>query len=252
MSAGEPVVAAMPPGLRRLWGGDDRSSRPGQKPRLDIRQVAQAAIGLADEGGLEAVSMSRVAAALGVTTMALYRYVESKAELLELMLEVAAGDPPPLDPGLEWREVITAWASNLAAVYRPRPWVLQIAMPGPPRGPHQLAWIEQGMAGLASTALSGEERLDCVLALLVYVRGQALLEQQVAADVDGDDGAAYGVLVGGLDRARFPHLTGLFGAPPAATAASASDDPGVAFGLERLLDGIELLVRRRARQARSG
>ncbi|HSK24068.1 MAG TPA: TetR/AcrR family transcriptional regulator [Egicoccus sp.] len=241
----------MPPGLRRLWGSDDRSSRPGQKPSLDIRQVARAAIGLADEGGLEAVSMSRVAAALGVTTMALYRYVENKADLLELMLEVAAGDPPPLDPALEWRDAITAWSSNLAAVYRPRPWVLQIAMPGPPRGPHQLAWAEQGMDALASTALPAEERLECVLALLVYVRGQASLEQQLAAGFDGDEGEAYAALIGGLDSARFPHLTGLFAAPSTEAVPSPADDTGVGFGLERLLDGIELLVRRRARQARS-
>ena len=125
---------ALPPSLQRLWGMDP-GSRPGQKPSLDVRRIAQAAIGLADEGGLEAVSMARVASSLGVTTMALYRYVASKEELLELMLEVGAGDPPPLEPDLGWREALTAWAHNLTRIYRAHPWAVEVPVPGPPRGP---------------------------------------------------------------------------------------------------------------------
>lgn len=265
---GEPELS---PGLRRLWGLD-RGARPGQKPSLDVRQVAHAAIELADEGGPSAVSMSRVAAALGVTTMALYRYVESKDELLELMLEVAAGDPPPLHPGLGWRDALASWANGLSALYREHPWTVVIPVPGPPRGPHQLAWAEQGMAALGDTPLTPSERLEAVMLVLVYVRGEASLEVQMTAAVNERAGGdrmeldrQFELLAGGLDPERFPQLRAAM-EPGAADARAATAERGspegevgttgahggrdVTFGLERILDGLELLIRRRRRAGR--
>ncbi|NKQ53832.1 helix-turn-helix transcriptional regulator [Amycolatopsis sp. K13G38] len=57
-------------------------------------KVAEVAIGIADAEGLDAVSMRRVAAALGYTTMSLYRYVPAKEQLIEVMADLAAGEPP--------------------------------------------------------------------------------------------------------------------------------------------------------------
>jgi AcrR family transcriptional regulator len=237
---------ALPSGLRRLWGMDE-GPRPGQRPSLDVRQVARAAIALADEGGLDAVSMGRVANALGVTTMALYRYVDGKDDLLELMLEVAAGDPPPLAEGLDWRAALRAWADALAAVYRRHPWIVDIPLPGPPRGPHQLAWTEQGLACLRDTTLRADERFSVTMLALAYVRGQVSLERQIAEGPGrvGDDTRAerdFEDLVRGLDPDRFPELTRAMAEDPG------GEDPvhEASFGLERILDGVEVLLARRA------
>lgn len=241
---------ALPSGLRRLWGMDE-GPRPGQRPSLDVRQVALAAIALADEGGLDAVSMGRVANALGVTTMALYRYVDGKDDLLELMLEVAAGDPPPLAERLDWRAALREWADALAAVYRRHPWIVDIPLPGPPRGPHQLAWTEQGLACLRDTTLRADERFNVTMLALAYVRGQVSLERQIAQGPGrtGDDDARadrdFEDLVRGLDPARFPELTRALAEDPG------DEDPvhEASFGLERILDGVEMLLARRARRA---
>jgi len=248
-------ASGLSPGLARLWGFD-RGSRPGQRPSLDIRQIAAAGIAVADEGGLAAVSMSRVAKALGVTTMALYRYVESKDELLELMLDVAAGDPPGLDPAMSWREALRVWAQTLAELFLARPWLVDVRLPGPPRGPHQLAWAEQGMAVLRDTGLTPDERLGVVMALLVHVRGEAGLLSQLAASSSGgvaetDD--AYDAFMSALPADRFPNFAAM-GSPDDEVAASAGSpavspagptDAGPWFGLELLLDGVEQCVRAR-------
>jgi AcrR family transcriptional regulator len=243
----DPAAAgpSISPGLRRLWGLDT-APRPGQKPSLEIRQVVQAAISVADADGLEAVSMSRVARELGVTTMAVYRYVESKDELLELMLEVGAGDPPPLDPSLPWRQALRGWALNLAELYRTRPWSLDIPVPAPPRGPHQLAWAEQGLAALRDTPLAPGERMAAVMAVLTHARGGASLERQLTAAVGlaGDEasmGRDYAALLRQvLDPERSPEMSALFG-----SNEPDEDIDEATFGLERILDGIELLIRRR-------
>src|SRR5689334_22149881 len=73
-----------------LWGPRERPSR-GPKPGLTRDGIVRAAIGVADAEGLAAVSMQRVAAEVGFTTMALYRYVPGKNELVALMVDSAVG-----------------------------------------------------------------------------------------------------------------------------------------------------------------
>ena len=77
--------------LDLLWGDVPRPRR-GPKPGLDVASIVGAAIELADAGGLDGLSMRRVAERLGVGTMSLYTYVPSKAELLDLMLDSVYGE----------------------------------------------------------------------------------------------------------------------------------------------------------------
>ena len=69
-----------------LWG-PPRTQTRGPKPTHTLAEVLDAAIGVADREGLRAISMQRVAAELGLTKMALYRYVPGRAELIALMTE---------------------------------------------------------------------------------------------------------------------------------------------------------------------
>jgi AcrR family transcriptional regulator len=246
-------AAALPPGIQRLWGLD-RGPRPGQRPSLDVRTVASAGAALADAHGLDGVSMSRVAGELGVTTMALYRYVDSKDELLELMLEVAAGDPPPLATDLDWRGALRTWASGLRQVYREHPWILEVPVSTIPRGPHQLAWLEQGLAAIHEVGLEPAERIAAVILVMVYVRGQATLERQFTAEVAAPGAASsFGALLREvLDPERYPELVemtqqGMWEVPDAPDPEGGLEDE-YTFGLERVLDGLELLVRRQRRR----
>src|ERR1700677_2294165 len=82
----------VPPYIDLAWHGDHRS-RPGPRRSLDVRAIATTGVSLADEGGLGGVSMRSVGARLGMTSMALYRYVHSKDELVALMIDEALGPP---------------------------------------------------------------------------------------------------------------------------------------------------------------
>ena len=107
----------LPPAVELLWGLRDRGRRGGPKPALSLERIVAAAVELADEGGIAALSMGRLAEKLGFTTMSLYRYVASKDELLLLLLDAGIGEPPP-DPGGSWRDRAGAWCRDLTAVYR--------------------------------------------------------------------------------------------------------------------------------------
>ncbi|MFI1198205.1 TetR/AcrR family transcriptional regulator [Streptomyces sp. BHT-5-2] len=221
-----------------LWGEQDRPTR-GPKPSLTPHRIAGAAVALADAEGLDAVSMSRVAAEFGVSAMALYRYVPGKDELVELMVEFVLAQAPDLSTaGDGWRPRITEWARRSAEVYRNHPWLLAAtAMRRQLMGPNQLGWLDAALAALEPTGLSASERHRIFVLVAGLVRN--LAEQSL--DFDEEHNQEWNRLTGELlDRHadRFPALT-----RAVADGAFAPDtvDP-LEFGLDRILDGVQTLI----------
>src|SRR5262245_28136074 len=100
---------ALPDQVTLLWGLRE-APRRGPKSTLTVQDITRAAIEVADADGLAAVSMARVAAHLGNSTMALYRHVRSKDELLLLMWDAAMEDPPEFTEDGDWRDKLAEWA----------------------------------------------------------------------------------------------------------------------------------------------
>src|SRR5436190_23908188 len=108
--------------LRLLWENRPPPKR-GPMPTLRLDEITRAGIELADRDGLGALTMQRVAEAVGVTKMALYRYVPGKTELVALMVEGAVGAPPQAPPG-DWRARLEDWAQRLLERFARHPWAL--------------------------------------------------------------------------------------------------------------------------------
>ena len=212
-----------------LWHERPKPTR-GPKPALTLDQIADAAIAVADAEGLAAVSMQRVAADLGYTKMSLYRYVPGKAELVAAMLERAIGEPPP--PGDHgWRAALTAWAARLLARYLQHPWALAATAGARPIGPHELDWMERALRVLPE-GLTGAERMDAVATVAGHVR---MIAGQ-AGQRESELGAVIGLVL--REHAdRFPAV-----AAAMADIGAHGGDQAFAFGLERLLDGVEALI----------
>jgi AcrR family transcriptional regulator len=198
-----------------------------------------AAIEIADAEGLAAVSMARVAAQVGASTMALYRYVATKDELLLLMSDAGLGLPPTFPGRRGWRARLEQWARSVREGWLQRPWLLQIPVNGPPAGPNNIAWFDAGLAALSATRLPNPERVSLVLLVSTYVRGDAWLNVDlVAASTNDPDSLAFDYAneeyVPLVDPARYPALAALI-------AAGDSEDPDLDpfdLGLTVILDGI--------------
>jgi AcrR family transcriptional regulator len=241
----------LPASIEAAWGVRERPPK-GPRPALSLERIVDAAARVAAADGLAAVSMSRVAADLGASTMALYRYVASKDELLALMADLPFEAPPaPRGPEEGWREGLARWAWTERAVLRRNPWVLRIPIAGPPITPNTILWLERGLDCLGDTGLREDEKLSVILLLTGYVRNQVLLEAEIAAaqaaGVTAPDPEllpSYGRLLAKLtDPERFPALHKVI-------AAGVFDEPDdgdfdFSFGLERVLDGIETLIETR-------
>jgi len=253
MARRRPKTVALPPGLEAAWGLRGEPSR-GPRPELNLRRIVDAGVALADARGIDAVSMSRVAAALGAATMALYRHVRTKEELLLLMVDAAIGEPPAVRrPDEAWRAALQRWALGQLAALRRRPWIVRVPIGGPPIAPNQVAWFDRGLGCMKGTRRSEIEKLAALQLVDGVVRHQATLEADLRLAAEAPQSLvaqgirAYGRSLAGLiDADRFPALTALVAAGVFDTGDD-SPDSEFEFGLERVLDGIEAFVRERER-----
>jgi AcrR family transcriptional regulator len=239
----------LPASVQAAWGLRLRPAR-GPKPGLSLDRIVEAAVRVAAAEGLQAVSMSRVAAEVDATAMALYRYVGNKDELLALMVDASIGLPPePADPDQNWRAGLSAWAWAQLAAFRRHSWGLRLPIGGLPTLPNQVTWLDHGLRCLARTGLTEENKLSVILLVSNLVRVYAQVEldlssnPQFAGQSPDAMVAAFGQAMALLmDPVRFPALT-------AALASGALDtgdpmDKEFGFGLERVLDGIDVLIAR--------
>ncbi len=169
-----------------LW---TRAAPGARKPRLGRAELAGAAIAIADDDGIDAVSMRRLAAELDVGTMTLYHYVRTKDELLALMIdELLAEVVVPVGTELpeDWRDAITVIARRSRDSLLRHPWVLDISG-APSIGPNAVLHFDQSWQAVAGLAAGFETKLDVITAVDEYVFGYCLAERRV--DADGVDHA---------------------------------------------------------------
>jgi AcrR family transcriptional regulator len=228
-----------------LWGPRPQPTR-GPKPALSLERIAQAAIQVADAEGLAAVSMQRVAAELGFTKMAMYRYVPGKAELIALMVDTAADAPPRLDGGSgDWRAQLGQWARRLLALLQRHPWLLEATVGPRIMGPNELGWLERAVAALDGTGLDGGERMDAVVVILGHVRTIAQQSRTATGPPQDNPEEQLGAVIAELLRThgnRYPALT----AALASAITHGSQDKALEFGLETIFDGLGVLIAQRS------
>ncbi|MFD0560573.1 TetR/AcrR family transcriptional regulator [Stackebrandtia endophytica] len=219
---------------------------------LNLDRIVAAAIEIADRDGLAGISMARVAKHLGFATMSLYRHVGSKDELLTHLQDAALSPLPQIDTGQGWRAGLAQWTHEWIAAYRRHPWVLDIPITTPPLMPNSLHWTDIGLSLLTDLPLMAFERLMTLSLLSDYARSQVSLQENIVRDesvpVNREHLFYEAALRDLADRERFPALHELL------ATGSIFEMPGhpdegdrfmLEYGLERILDGIEVLVNRR-------
>jgi AcrR family transcriptional regulator len=203
-----PQGAARPP----IWIRPERAAR-GPRPAHSRAEIAAAGIQVADSDGIEAVSLRRVAATLGTGTTTLYRYIASKDELFDLMIDSAMGEREPPAPTGDWRADLRAIAHENRAMVLRHPWLATLPATRTALGPNSLAWLEATYATVGALDLTPDEAMAHVSTLLTFVRGHVIdeLAEQEAARRSGMDMTAwlaaqapYGETI--IGSGRYPHL----------------------------------------------
>ncbi|MET7289015.1 TetR/AcrR family transcriptional regulator [Streptomyces sp. NPDC005573] len=223
----------------------DRPEPPDRPVPLDRERIVAAAIALADEGGLAAVSVRKVAARLNAGPMRLYGYLSTKEELFDLMVDEVNGEILPEERPVDWREALRVLSRRTREAALRHEWLADLLGGRPSLGPNGLAVTEAKLA-----ALDGLADIDTVMRAVETVSAYVIgaIRREVA-NLRAERASGLSEL--DWQRASGPHVmnmlaTGLFPALAKAVHDGTDVDAGTAFatGLDWVLDAVAAKVAR--------
>ena len=239
--------------LALLWGEPTRTTRrKGPTRSVDAGQIVDAALRLADDQGLAAVTIRAVAERVGVSAMSVYTYVPGKPELLDLMVDATyARMAHPVWEGAGWRKRLTLVAESNRDLLDAHPWLTEVAaLSRPPLGPGLMAKYENELAAFDDTGLSDEDTDAALTYLLGFVQAHCRAAHdaaRVTTDTAMSDAewweANEPVLARALDPDAYPRAVRIGAAAGAAQGSAWSAERAWGFGLARTLDGLAAVIR---------
>jgi len=160
-----------------IWERVGRPAR-GPHPSLTHERIARAAVAIADEEGIESVSMRKVAARLGAGTMSLYRYIDGKDDLTDLMVDQVYGEARCEPHSGCWRTDLASIARDIRSVTLRHRWLANVRYPTarPTFGPNLLRVIEHTLAAVDGIGLDIDGMLDAWMTVNAFVQGYVAAE----------------------------------------------------------------------------
>ncbi|GAA4930680.1 TetR/AcrR family transcriptional regulator [Actinoplanes utahensis] len=234
----------MPDFTDSVW---TRPARPrtGQ-PSLSREQIVRSAIELLDAEGANGLSMRRLGARLGSGATSLYWHVATKDDLVELAVDEVMGEVYVPEPGdAPWRVGVSVMANGLRAMLLRHPWVIGYLGMRPTIGPNVLRMSNRTIALLSAAGFTGPGLSHVHALVTAHVIGSATMEGAVVAAVRRSGRTAAElrarmepfmdkVAVDYPDYARWREENGVAEMDP-----TEGFDQSFAFGLDRILDGLE-------------
>jgi AcrR family transcriptional regulator len=223
-----------------------RGARGAREP-LRRDRILRTAVAIADEGGVEAISMRRIARRLGVVPMALYKHVENKDDLLNGMIDVVVGEIDPAIEGADWKTAVRERILSARRTLLRHPWAARVLESRSEPTPAIIAYFDS-MMGIF---LAGGFSVDLMHHAL-HVMGSRILgfSQELFDDASSapDEEA---IAMWSEMAERYPNIAALIRELAAgqisheqATAVGGACDTQVEFefALDLILDGLERLL----------
>jgi len=212
-------------------------------PRLPLsrERILRTAVALADEGGVESLSMRKIALELGVVPMALYKHVANKDELLDGLVDVVIREIDPPLPDAEWKSTIRDRVLSARRALLRHPWASQVIESRTDPTPAVIEYMDS-MIGIFR---GGGFSID-VTHHAMHAMGSRLLgfSQELFEDSADDDPEAQAMMLQWMAD-RYPNITEVVEAishDDASVVGSGCDDQfEFEFALDLMLDGLERL-----------
>jgi AcrR family transcriptional regulator len=220
------------------WRTRPRVAR--ERRPLTQEAIVRAALGGHDAGGHDPGSMRRVAQELGTGPASLYQHVSGKDELLELMLDLVAGEvesPDPPDPA-RWQEQLRDLATRVWRSMTAHPGIAFAAIARVPTGPNALALTEALLGILRAGGLSDRECSWAMDNLYKFLTADAFEESVYIARGQTEASLSeyheqLGAYFASLPADRFPTISSMVGA-----LMEGGGEERFAFGLDLMISGL--------------
>ena len=218
---------------------------PNTEPRapLNRERVLRAAVALADEDGIDALTMRELGLRLGVEAMSLYNHVANKDDILDGMVDLVVGeiDLPP--DAADWKHAMRARAVSARTVFAHHPWVSPLIDSRESSGPARLRYLDWVVGTLRRAGFTLEMAAHAFSVLDSYIYGFGRQSLNVSAGSDPMPEELTEAFLRAIPADEYPYLREMV--VDYAMAAGHDEDADFAFGLDLILDGLERLLERR-------
>jgi AcrR family transcriptional regulator len=208
---------------------------PTLKPRVPLtrERVLSTAIVLADEGGIESLSMRKLGQELGVEAMSLYNHVANKGDLLDGMVDVVASKFEVASKGGNWKTAIRRSAISAHEVLLRHPWACSLAMSRPKVGPAKLRQVDSMVGRLRKAGFSIQMAHNAMHAIENHISGFTLQELSFPKNVEEMGPEVVAILLRREPVGEYQDLSEVV------LGAVHDDQIEFEFVLDLILDGLE-------------
>ena len=220
-----------------------RPTAVANKAPLNLERTLQVALVIADDEGLDAVTMRRLARELGVEAASLYHHVNGKSQILDALVDLVAAEIEAPKPSADWRTAITQRAHNTRAGLRRHPWAVSLMASRTSPGPATLGLLETGIRCFREGGFPVRQAAHAISVVDSYVHGFVLQEVNLPFRDESELAAMTGAIMETFPASEFPYLFEL----TVQHVLQPGYDYGKEFdtGLEVVLDGVAgLLIER--------
>jgi AcrR family transcriptional regulator len=207
------------------------------RPPLSRERVVQAAIDLADAGGIGSLTMRRLAQELGVEAMTLYYYVANKDDIHQAMVEFVEAQVELPEPGADWKAAIRRTAISAHEILTRHPWAAALTLglhrPSPPR----LEYMNAILRTFREAGFSEDLTDHAYHTIEAHIMGFTLWEVGMNLGTPDDLRSLAATFLASLPVEEYPHVAEHVAwhlEPP-----RPDDEGAFAFGLDLLLDGLD-------------
>ena len=219
---------------------------PGPEPRepLSRERVLLAAVLLADEDGIESLTMRKLGLRLGVEAMSLYNHVANKDDLLDGVVDLVVSEIDLPADTTDWKAAMRARAISAWAVFSRHPWASALVDSRESSGPARLRYFDWVIGTLRRTGFTLElaVRAFSLLDSYVYGFGRQQLNMSAGPDVAPEEMAE--AFLRAIPADKYPYLREMV--VEHAMKAGYDESADFAFGLDLILDGLQRLLDRAA------
>jgi AcrR family transcriptional regulator len=215
------------------------ASQPRPRDPLSRERVLDAAIGLADDRGIDALTMRGLAQELGVEAMTLYYYVRNKDEIVNGIVDRVASEFALPSPRDDWKSALRASAVSAYRVLLQHRWAAALILSGSGVSQARLRYMDAILGTLRGAGFSAEMTDHAYHALDSHIMGFTLWVVGMNLGTDEELAALAGDFLGQIRDADMPHLVEHVEQhmkPP-----DPDEKPEFEFGLDLILDGLERL-----------
>ena len=209
------------------------------RPALSRDRVLAAAVALADQSGIEALSMRKLGETLGVEAMSLYNHIAGKEALLDGMVDAvfAEIELPSADDG--WRPAMRQRGISVRAVLRRHRWAIALMQSRSAPGPATLTHHDAVIGVLRAGGFTVAQTAHAFSVLDSYIYGFALQEQALPFEGPEQTAEVAQGIFDGFPAERYPHFVELATQHVLQPGYDYGDE--FEFGLDLILDGLERL-----------